>query len=238
MVAPHETGDVVKSLIRIPGSGKDRTLPSECCDLSKVSALAAAVPVDTLPPVLAQPQAAGETSDTVEMSNRSSYKNKQERPKSLASEFGSRTNPRQQPAQSRRIQNAPRNNSLAKRTGRHGLPSPKKPRQIVANSREPNSSNLQMPSTSSTAQLPMNSTSQPQYGRYLQPQQSIQQGHLSFLQTGFMTTITLSQALEELGVLQSQNAELRKRISLFQQLFQDKKRLASVVNTLMQKQNE
>ncbi|XP_068230875.1 uncharacterized protein [Palaemon carinicauda] len=56
MVAPHETGDLVRSLVRVPHSGQDRTLASVCLDLGKVSTIAGSVPVPTsLPPVLARP---------------------------------------------------------------------------------------------------------------------------------------------------------------------------------------
>ena len=57
MVAPHDTGDLVRSLVRVPGSGSDRTAGSECLDLARASSLAASVPVpSTLPPALATPK--------------------------------------------------------------------------------------------------------------------------------------------------------------------------------------
>lgn len=56
MVAPHDTGDLVRSLVRVPGSGRDRTMASVCCDLSNVSSYAATVPVpQALPPAIARP---------------------------------------------------------------------------------------------------------------------------------------------------------------------------------------
>lgn len=45
MVAPHEIGDPVRSYVRIPGSGSDKTAKSLCCDLSRVSLVAAAAPI-------------------------------------------------------------------------------------------------------------------------------------------------------------------------------------------------
>ena len=57
MVAPHNTGDLVRSLVRVPGSGTEKSAGSECLDLSKVSSLAASVRVpQTLPPALATPK--------------------------------------------------------------------------------------------------------------------------------------------------------------------------------------
>ena len=53
MVAPHNTGDLIRSLIRVPGSGLDKTAGSEFLDLGRTSSLAARVPVPrTLPPAL------------------------------------------------------------------------------------------------------------------------------------------------------------------------------------------
>lgn len=45
MVAPYEIGDPVRSFVRVPGSGTDKAAKSLCCDLSRVSSAAAAVPV-------------------------------------------------------------------------------------------------------------------------------------------------------------------------------------------------
>ncbi|XP_027214724.2 uncharacterized protein [Penaeus vannamei] len=53
MVGPVDTGELVRSLVRIPGSGHDRSAGSTCLDLARVSTLAASVPVpQTLPPAL------------------------------------------------------------------------------------------------------------------------------------------------------------------------------------------
>lgn len=53
MVGPADTGELVRSLVRIPGSGYDKSAGSACLDLARVSTLAASVPVpQTLPPAL------------------------------------------------------------------------------------------------------------------------------------------------------------------------------------------
>lgn len=53
MTGPVDTGDLVRSLVRIPGSGHVRSAGTICLDLSRVSTLAALVPVpQTLPPAL------------------------------------------------------------------------------------------------------------------------------------------------------------------------------------------
>lgn len=53
MVVPHTTGQPVRSMVRVPGSGIDREAMPHCLDLSNVSSLAAAVYVpNTLPKAL------------------------------------------------------------------------------------------------------------------------------------------------------------------------------------------
>ena len=53
MVGPVDTGELVRSLVRIPGSGHVRSAGTICLDLARVSTLAASVPVpQTLPPAL------------------------------------------------------------------------------------------------------------------------------------------------------------------------------------------
>lgn len=65
MVAPHDTGDLVRSLVRVPGSGSNRSAGSECLDLGRASSLAASVPVPTtLPPALAMPTVVGPTNSS------------------------------------------------------------------------------------------------------------------------------------------------------------------------------
>ncbi|XP_068209794.1 uncharacterized protein [Palaemon carinicauda] len=66
MVAPHDTGDLVRSLVRVPGSGSNRAAGSECLDLGRASSLAASVPVPTaLPPALANPKTLKQASASV-----------------------------------------------------------------------------------------------------------------------------------------------------------------------------
>lgn len=50
MVAPYEIGDPVRSFVRVPGSGSDKTAKSLCCDLARVSSVAATVPVRPVTP--------------------------------------------------------------------------------------------------------------------------------------------------------------------------------------------
>ena len=63
MVAPYELGDPIRSYVRVPGSGTDKAARPLCCDLSRVSLLAAAAPIppshvqDTQPSANEQPEA-------------------------------------------------------------------------------------------------------------------------------------------------------------------------------------
>lgn len=58
MVAPYEIGDPVRSFVRVPGSGSDKTAKSLCCDLARVSAAAAAIPVRPVTAATTQPRSA------------------------------------------------------------------------------------------------------------------------------------------------------------------------------------
>ena len=45
MVAPHQVGDLVRSFVRVPGSGTERSARPALCDLARASTLAATVSV-------------------------------------------------------------------------------------------------------------------------------------------------------------------------------------------------
>ena len=51
MVAPHQIGDLVRSFVRVPGSGTEKSARPTFCDLARVSTLAGIVSVpQNLPP--------------------------------------------------------------------------------------------------------------------------------------------------------------------------------------------
>ncbi|CAL4169760.1 unnamed protein product [Meganyctiphanes norvegica] len=51
MVAPHQVGDLVRSFVRVPGSGAEKSAKPAFCDLARASTLAATVSVpQNLPP--------------------------------------------------------------------------------------------------------------------------------------------------------------------------------------------
>ena len=43
MVAPHQVGDLVRSFVRVPGSGSEKSAKPTFCDLGRASTLAATV---------------------------------------------------------------------------------------------------------------------------------------------------------------------------------------------------
>ena len=51
MVAPHQVGNLVRSFVRVPGSGSEKSTKSAFCDLARASTLAARVSIlQNLPP--------------------------------------------------------------------------------------------------------------------------------------------------------------------------------------------
>jgi len=51
MVAPHQVGDLVRSFVRVPGSGSEKSAKPAFCDLARASTLAATISVpQNLPP--------------------------------------------------------------------------------------------------------------------------------------------------------------------------------------------
>ncbi|XP_066987332.1 uncharacterized protein [Macrobrachium rosenbergii] len=206
MVAPHEIGDPVRSLVRVPGSGHVMTMPSSCLDLGKVSIIAASVPVPTtLPPALARPLVQREM-------NGSDAKN------------------RQGPGASRNGSQCPQLQKTEKRGNASGEnvehPTMKKPRHVVIGRQPQLVIGTPAVVIAAPVQLRFNS------GQQIQPQPPAQIGASPGSLNVNEETPTVSQLLQELSSLQAENATLNERLSLFHQLFRDKKRLASVLQRL------
>ncbi|XP_064099909.1 uncharacterized protein LOC135210901 [Macrobrachium nipponense] len=190
MVAPHEVGDLVRSLVRIPGSGHDRTMPSSCLDLAKVSVVAASVPISTtIPPAIARPLAQRET-------NRRGAKDRE-------GPVASRTEKRGNASGGENVEHPPM----------------KKPCHVVVNGRHPQ---LVMGTSAVVIGTPVQLMFHS--GQQIQPQAPVQIGA-----SAGSSTPSVSQLLQEVSSLQAENVSLNERLSLFHQLFKDKKRLASVL---------
>ena len=181
MVAPHDVGDLVRSLVRVPGSGSEYpTAGSECLDLARASSLAASVVVPTtLPPALATPKVTPPA------------------PSSSINKF---------------ITQEGINAGISKIT-----PVPKKVRIVKMTPQELQNNASRIMPINSPAGPVLYMTAKPQ--SETSPPVSLDKASLSVL-------------MRERDNLKRENKELQRRLSLFQQLFKDKKRLTSVVKRL------
>ena len=202
MVAPHDTGDLVRSLVRVPGSGSDRTAGSECLDLARASSLAASVPVpSTLPPTLVTPKVTPPPPPPV---------NK------LGSQEGVAAGilPRSSGTEGRKRQLD--GSSEASDTSAPTV-LPKRARVVYMTPQE-----LQ---NNASRVVPVNTPAGPVLFLAAQPR-SETSPPIRFDQA------TLADLVRERDNLRQENQELQRRLTLFQQLFKDKRRLTSVVKRL------
>ena len=219
MVASYDTGDLVRSLVRVPGSGSDRTAGSECLDLARASSLAASVPVPmTLPAALATPK-------IIRVSPHTSVNEK------LESQVGAAV--------------AATATATAAAAGiiaaAAAAAKPDRKRQRPLDSSEAGNSTGESAPVTKRARIV-----------YMTPQQVMSQasrlvsvstpvGPVLFLPLQAQTQsspplalneASLSQLIQQRNNLRQENQDLQQRLSLFQQLFKDKKRLASVIKRL------
>lgn len=234
MVAPHDTGDLVRSLVRVPGSGYNRTAGSVCFDLGRTSTLAATVPVSpVLPPALTGPRTAQSAGPSISQKHQLNASSK------LGSNIGVNSGilktgaaiPSSTVATSRKrpcpqepsVENTSPVNAESSATGSRqpitmeGLLASKRarivcltPQQVAEHSR-----NIVQVSTPSGPMLflPL-------------PQQLLANTPVG------LTPATIAQLLQERNNLRQENQVLQQQLSLFQQLFRNKERLTSVVKRL------
>ncbi|KAG7167953.1 putative protein TPRXL isoform X2 [Homarus americanus] len=242
MVAPHDTGDLVRSLVRVPGSGSDRSAGSVCCDLARASTLAASVPVSTtLPPALMGSRTP-KTTEPNTQENQTSVKNK------LGGSVGVQSG----------VLKSSENVSAATSTApsQEGAASRKRPRTEEPGNTESSSSTSsgssgQVPSRADIEDLLANKRARiicmtPQQvaahasnivsipstqgaGSMLVLQLSQQSLNTAPL---IMAPTSVAQLLQERNSLRQENQALQRQLSLFQQLFRNKERLTSVVKRL------
>ena len=206
MVAPHEIGDLVRSLVRVPGSGFDyRTAGSQCLDLARASSLAASVPVpSTLPPALVTPTPPKRSTTTTT---------------SAAVKLGSQDGvtagilPRIESTT-----DVHANDTTVSEPSPNAAFSIPKRAKIVRMTREELSNNA-------SRIVPLNTPAGPVLFLSAQPlSETSPPIHLDQL--------SLSELIKHRDELKRENEELRRRLILFRQLFKDKKRLKSVVKRL------
>lgn len=194
MVAPHDTGDLVRSLVRVPGSGSNRAAGSECLDLGRASSLAASVPVPTtLPAAL------------------TTLKVIRQPPASVSKKLGGHVG-----AKAGILPTKPedRKRQLSEVSPGSEAAAPKRPRLLTVRQASP----LVVPGQPVIGPVMVVS---------LQPQTPPSTPTINF-----SGSTSLSQLIQERDILRKENQELQKRLSLFHQLFKDKKRLTSVVKQL------
>ena len=166
MVVEYDPGKLVRSFVRVPGSGIDTTAKNSCLDLGRTSAFAANVSVPpSLPPSI---QVASEKrwiqEDEIEMQAKSFKKSRNDPPQKLFINANTQ------------------------------------PKIVIA---PPSSQNLVLVTFS-----------------HVDASKLLQQQKLE------------RDIKEELDTLKEENKELKRKLSLCQQLFKDKKRLRSVVERL------
>lgn len=208
MVASYETGTPVRSLVRVPGSGNDSTLPSECLDLSKVSSLAATVFVPrTLPLGLIGPRQTRNDSTT----NNPMENSKLE--KTLPAPPIDKTVKKRKYAE---LQESKEGHIGAPALSTNPTPS-KKPRVVYLT---PEQVLHAVRNKGAIIALPLQHVQQ-----QLLPQQPPNLASSS-------QRVSVSQLQQELNTIRGENKALQRQLLLFQQLFKNKERLASVVQRL------
>ena len=206
MVAPHNTGDLVRSLVRVPGSGTEKSAGSECLDLSKVSSLAASVRVpQTLPPVLATPK-------ILQPQQLKSVNEKLETEQGLNAGIITNNNSRKRPCPSDSPPSPHADNST---TISHTNIAKKVRIQYMTKEEI-----LNQPGTV----VPINTPTGPIL-YLINPQTPTNVHHT-------LTSAKLTQIINERDGLREENRQMRQRLNLFLQLFKDKERLGRIVKRL------
>ena len=207
MVAQNDTGQVVRSLVRVPGSGFDITLPSNCLDLGKMSSIAASIRISPLPSCLVQPQREHKAK-RAEMETEYSCTLKEcQLDKHQKTDFYAKTEKRQ----IEEGQTAPQ----------------KKQRCDTKKEQSPDINDSRPIVICGHMQLLVHS------GHIIQIKSPASGNSTSMGILGVDgTTPSMSQLHQELSSLRAENASLKRKLSLFQQLFKNKNRLTSVVKRL------
>ncbi|XP_047479514.1 uncharacterized protein LOC125032433 isoform X2 [Penaeus chinensis] len=214
MVGPVDTGELVRSLVRIPGSGYDKSAGSACLDLARVSTLAASVPVpQTLPPALmSQRQPPQNLTDQTKLGSKAGaaigafprtltlVPNSRGRKRSCAEEAAT---------------GSARSSAASSQSSGQSLPV-KRTRIVYMTAEQlarcPNVSTVNTPSGPIFC-MSLQSTSSNS------PAPSISQD-------------SLPQLLNERNTLRQQNVQLQQRLALYQHIFRNRNRLTSVAEGL------
>lgn len=262
MVVPHSTGQLVRSLVRIPGSGANREANPTCLDLSNVSSLAATVPVSrTLPSALLSPQPPPVNPFELGM-----------KPRSMT--IPAKTAPR--PATGRKRSAPQELLEDSRETALSTSPAPKAPRIATAPAAQSLQIQISLTQGSTPNQAPqvivLPTLMQPQQLPNLTPTAAVQQYQLPIMGAGIVqmenpqnptnTRMTglpeevpehgaqngstgynvasstndvtqVAQLCQEMNQLREQNKALIERVTKFQNLFKDRKCLQLIANRFL-----
>ena len=228
MVAPHNNGELLRSLVRVPGSGSNQELDCEPLDLGRVSTLAATVQVKPIPRCL----------QTRKRSSPTDLTPKQNSAFGILHQTTTIILPPGAPR-------SPLTGSLSSSSETSVIPAGDPHRTVHAGG------SARVPSVK--RKLSPNSTPPPKMARfvYMTPQQVISQaGNLVPVSTPvgpvlFLPLhpevhtpspslgISLAELIRDRDTIRQENVKLKQIVSLFQQLFHDKERLMAVVQRVL-----
>lgn len=262
MVAPHSTGHLYRSLVRVPNSGADRAAADVIFDLSRVSSLAATVSVSqTLPSALqhrlslSDPENAKGQATSITAVRPCSRLNGGQSIRATASRPSPRDSASQtapvtasRPRSVRGGQAAPATASSSKTatTKANTLPRCGK-RTHLGESQQVNTTPAEcdQPPTKkakSLRKLPGQDDARASTAHVTLPQRNASSQPLSAGAAPAMLPVqshlqpavvmTLQQLLQELNLLRYKNQALKQQLSLFHILFRNKEKLTSIVRTL------
>ena len=217
MVAPHNSGQLIGSFVRIPGSGMSSNKTSQI-DLGNISTFAASVPVHPLPSNLVVVQPRG----GIRAQHRRTEKKKEEK------------------NEEKKMEGEEQKDGKKKRDTTQeeaAAPHPKK-RQRFGGGGDDDETGTTV-TTATTGHSPIDKTKN-DVDRTAHPHPSYSSSLSSSSSSSAATVVSQQQhnhhhyqdLLQQLTFLRRENAELNRKISLFQQLFKNKKRLASVAKRL------
>lgn len=231
MVAPSDTGALVRSLVRVPGSGSDSSAGSVCCDLARASTLAASVPVNpTLPAALTSNRPSQQSVAAKSPHQNHANKMRECTNAGLAAKRVLEANVKVRSP----VTATPTNSTSSKR------PCP----QEFVRTRMTGSANSR-----SSGQGETQENFQAKRARIVYVTPQLVAEHANIIQgplpTGtisvhvpqnknapVMSPTTIAQLLQERNSLRQENQVLQQHLSLFHQLFRNKEKLTSVVKQL------
>ena len=224
MVAPHNSGQLIGSFVRIPGSGMSSNKTSQI-DLGNISTFAASVPVHPLPSNLVVVQPRG----GIRAQHRRTEKKKEEK------------------NEEKKMEGEEQKDGKKKRDTTQeeaAAPHPKKRQRFGGGGDDDGETGTTVAAatvTTTTGHSPIDKIKN-DVDRTAHPHPSFSSSSSSSSSSSAAAAVSQQQQqqhnhdlldlLQQLTFLRRENAELNRKISLFQQLFKNKKRLASVAKRL------